>query len=209
MFKQRVLNHFRYSFWIYIIIVVASIAIWDILFTVTAHRAPEDKKIEFYIANSPQFDVEGFNDYLENIRISYMPDMEEIRAVGLIDASDNDVIGNIQLNTFIFSNQGDFYIISRERYKSYAGAGAFVELSDFIKMNNMDANSINFEKAFINIPKTEEQEELKGIFAIPLSSLQALKKYGANINDTYICLLVNNGNDNNCLKLLQYLIQDK
>ena len=47
--KNRLRNHFTYSSWKYIAIVIASIFGWNLLYTMTAYRSPEHLRIDVYI----------------------------------------------------------------------------------------------------------------------------------------------------------------
>ena len=42
-------QHFTYNWWKYLLVIACGIFLVDLLFTVTAPRTPEDKKVEFYV----------------------------------------------------------------------------------------------------------------------------------------------------------------
>ena len=69
-------HHFTYSWWKYVLALVAGIFLVNFLFTVTKPRIPEEKRVDFYIYGLAS--EESVNAYMEHIRTSEMPDMESM-----------------------------------------------------------------------------------------------------------------------------------
>ena len=49
--RKRLKNHFVYGWWKYLLAVVLCVMGVDLIFSMTAYRPPEDKKIELYMCN--------------------------------------------------------------------------------------------------------------------------------------------------------------
>ena len=72
-------HHLAYSSWKYILVLAAGIFLVDLLFTVTAPRIPEDKKVDFEIFGFA--DSEALNAYMEKVRTDQMPDMGSMSCI--------------------------------------------------------------------------------------------------------------------------------
>ena len=44
--KERLRNHLTYSGWKYLLLVIASIFVWNLVYAQTAYRSPQDKRID-------------------------------------------------------------------------------------------------------------------------------------------------------------------
>ena len=49
--RKSIANYWMYSWWKYLALVVVCVMGVDVLFTMTAYRVPEDKKVEVFILN--------------------------------------------------------------------------------------------------------------------------------------------------------------
>ena len=45
---RKIRNHFHYSFWKYLLLIVIAMFGWNLLYTTTRYRSPENLKVEFY-----------------------------------------------------------------------------------------------------------------------------------------------------------------
>lgn len=201
----KVKNHFAYSFWIYVLIVILSIVFWDLLYTATKYKPPEDKIVELYIADNPLFDEKGFETQKKYITEQLLSDMEEVSIFKLIGQGTDDYMSNMQINTFILAGQGDVYIMSKERFQSYASSGAFLALDEYIHKNAIIKNNYDYKRGLISYTDSDNVKH-SAIYGISLRNSIALKKYGIDIENSYIAILYNNANNTNSVKLLNYLI---
>ena len=48
--KDTLRNHFTYSWWKYLLLCVIGVVGWNLVFTMTAYRPPEDKKVDFIVS---------------------------------------------------------------------------------------------------------------------------------------------------------------
>ena len=204
--KKKLINHLRYTFGIYIMIVVLSVFIWDIIYSATAYRAPEDKKIEWYIGGNPAADSKKLDTFMAETRNSIMPDMEEMAAVILLDAGMQDTYSDMQLTTFIISEQGDVYLLTKDKFLSYGRAGAFLPLDDYIKNGQINIGGMDTKRGVLTVPATANEPAATHTYGIPASSLKGLIEYGINPDDMYLSILYNNKNDDNSVKFLNHIL---
>ncbi len=48
--KARWKHHLAYNGWKYILVLILSIIGWNLIYTMTAYRPPEDKKVDVYLS---------------------------------------------------------------------------------------------------------------------------------------------------------------
>ncbi|MGI5852351.1 MAG: hypothetical protein ACOX77_09650, partial [Caldicoprobacterales bacterium] len=74
--KERIRNHIQYDWWKYIVCIIATIAVWNIIATVTKPQTPPDKKIEIFLVGDYVLE-ESATNISENI-LEDFPDLWEV-----------------------------------------------------------------------------------------------------------------------------------
>ena len=192
-------NHFTYSWWKYLLVLAAGIFLVNLIFTVTTPRIPEDKKVEFYIYGLA--DDNALSAYLENVRVTEMPDMEAVTHSVLFQ---DQTYGAMTLVTHIAAHEGDIYLMPRDEFLSYAASGAFAPLEDDEALMSF------FSEAGVDLTRgwrTLSEEGERHLYGIPADVLPGLSTlcYAEN---GYLAVLAFNGNDENSLKFLRILCRD-
>lgn len=201
--KERVKHHLTYHSWKYLMLVALSIMGWNLIYTTTAYRPPAEKIVDVYLCAS-YGDQEALDAYLENIRLTEMPDMEQMQSIFLAVASD-DYYGTVQLATYIMAGEGDVYLLSKENFVNYAGQGALIDLEPYIHDGSLDTKDIDLSGGWRN--NTELGE--KHLYGIPAKAFTGMEQFAlTGLEDMYWCVLVTGGNDVNAVKLLDILIRD-
>ena len=118
-------QHFTYSWWKYLLVLVLGIFAVNLLMTVTTPRIPEDKRVDFYVYGLSE--SESLNAYMEKIRAGEMADMETMSSNTFFQDSN---YGPMQLATYMAAAEGDLYLLPRDEFLSYSTAGAFLPLED-------------------------------------------------------------------------------
>ena len=195
----RLKQHFTYNWWKYLLIVAVSIGLVDLLYSVTAYRPPREKTLGFYIygyMNEPDLTA-----YLDNVRESELPEMEEIRPQLLtVDAT----YGPMQLMTYIAAGEGDLYLIQREDFLNYAANGTLVPLeNDAVLMQLFDSAGVSLQSGWRRETETGETH----LYGIPLDKLPGLLQY-AYAEDGYLCMVVSGRNEENAAELMRILCRD-
>ena len=196
---QTLKHHFTYHWWMYVLALLAGIFLIDLLFTVTAPRTPEDKKVEFYIYGlSDQVNLDA---YMEKVRTEEMPDMESMRSVSIYQ---DETYGPMQLMTFVAAHEGDLYLLPRDEFLSLASSGGFLPLEgDAELMAIFNEAGIDLKRGWRTLSESDETH-LYGIAADLLPGLQSF----CYADNGYLSVLVNSGNDENTLKFLRILCRD-
>lgn len=129
-------HHFSYHWWQYVLIVLLSFLIWNLVFVQTAYRVPGEKRIDLYVQTAAAFD-EQMESALSAFREKAVPDVEEINVIALLPPSPQDMYANVQLVTFISAREGDIYVLGTEDYKRFAAQGAFMALDEAVDKGDL------------------------------------------------------------------------
>jgi len=197
---QRVRQHFNYSWWKYALLVACAVLGWNLIYSVTAYRPPQDKVVDLYIYGYSASDE--LQAYLDNVRANELPDMEQVDAVTV---APDETYGAMILSTRMAAAEGDLYILPKEFFQSYAGQGWFRPLEDIEGLvEGLEARDVNLERSWRMETETKERH----LYGIPLSALPGFQQYIVTEDESWLCVFVNNQNDENTIKLLNILIRD-
>lgn len=199
--KTTLRQHWEYSWWKYFLLIVLSLVVWNLVYTVTAYRPPADKKVDFYVSGA-MADQDGLNTYLENIRTTEMPDMEQMTSVIL---TNDAYYGTMQLATYIAAGEGDVYMLDGDTFQQYATSGAMLPLEGYQDLvDQAETAGISVDKGW----RTESDSGERHLYGIPASLLTGFESYGIDPDNMYLCVMCNCGNDDMAVKLMQYMIRD-
>ncbi|NLC31819.1 MAG: hypothetical protein GX781_00775 [Clostridiales bacterium] len=210
--KITLKHHFTYNLWKYILLVIVSIFFVDIVYSTTAYRSPEDKRIDIYIqgAISNQSDID---DLFEEMRIDFLPEVEVIRSAFLLSGSQDDMYAAQQLTTYLAVGEGDLYLLEAEDFKRYAAQGVFIDLSQAIEDGILNTKGIDLSSGYVAIQEYDMEKDRvviggeKRLYGIPAASLDGLlSEFGIFNQDLFIAMTVFNGNDENVLRFFNELI---
>ena len=203
--KKRVKDHFAYALWKYLILVVASVFGWNLIYTATAYRPPRDKKVDIYFVTYG-IDSDTLAAF-EALAAPHFPDMEALNflSIGMGDAE--DYYGTMQLTTYVGAQEGDIYIMTRDLMRSYAESGLFVPLNDAISEGIIQLRGIDVAEVNFQISDPEYRIVERGIYAIPAKTLYGLIEYGIDNRDLYIGVTAYSQNQPNALKMVDWFIE--
>lgn len=165
--KDRVRNHFAYSWWKYMILAVVAVFGWNLIYTATAYRAPRDKRMDVYIV-APAVGEETLNALREET-LSLFPELEDASILSVMYGDSDQYYGDMQLTTYVGAGEGDIYLLPRERFLAFANSGAFVPLDEAIETGAIDLHGIDVRATTL---QTEDGDS--GIYGIPAAELFGL-----------------------------------
>lgn len=198
--KETLRHHWNYSWWKYLTLVLCAIFGWNLIYTTTAYRPPEEKKVVLLATCLGEQD--DLNAYMESVRLTEMPDMEQMDTMMMFM---DETYGAMQLSTYIAAGEGDLYVLSKDDFQSYAASGAFVELDLLDEVADFcDEHELDVSKGWRTNTETGE----KHLYGIPLKCLPGLQAYLYGTDDYYLSVVVNNGNQDNVLKFFNILLRD-
>ena len=204
--RKSLRTHFTYYFWAYILAIVAAIFGWNLLYTMTAYRSPENKRIDLYIQSST-VTQEMAQAFMQPVWEEHVPDMEVVESI-LLSSNAQDYYGDMQMMVYIMAQEGDMYLLNSADFKSYASQGVFIDLQPYIDDGKLDVSDIDLSAGYVapvdenGIPASDRH-----LYGIPLYSLYGLMEgMGLDNRDMIVGVTIFNGNEENVIAFLNGLI---
>ena len=192
-------HHFTYSWWKYLLVLIAGIFLVNLLFTVTTPRIPEEKRVDFYIFGYS--DSESLNAYMEQIRQSEMTDMDLMTSN---TSYPDETYGAMILTTYVAANEGDLYLLPREDFLSLASYGAFLPLEEEEElMAVFNEAGLDLRRGWRTLSDSDETH----LYGIPADFLPGLSSF-CYAQDGFLAVASFGNNDENTLKFLRILCRD-
>ena len=201
--RKSIANYWMYSWWKYLALVVVCVMGVDVLFTTTAYRVPEDKKVEVFILNG-YVDADRLYNDLWPALLAFDAEQEEM-LIQNINISSSDVYAYMQFSTYVAAQQGDVCLMPTSEVKKLVTDGAeysFLELTPYIESGVIDPRDID-----LSAGRFRSSEGIEGLYAIPADSLYGLFELSNNPADSMLCILDYNGNDEASAAVLGQMIE--
>jgi len=201
-------DHLRYYGWIYAAVILVSIFGWDLVYTSTAYRPPQNKRIDLYVQSSTlrQEDAES---YFYNIASTAVADNELITVAQLTGTTETNPYAAQQIVVYLGAREGDIYILTSGDFKRYAAQGAFLPLEEYVVTDRLNLNGLDAGTGYLST--TDEQGNIGShLYGLPLKNMPRLmEKTGLSEQEgLFLCVTVFNGNEENVLCFLNELLQD-
>ena len=199
----RIKNHLTYSWWKYLLCAVLCILGVDLLFAVTAYRAPEEKKIELYLCNG-YADALALEEALWPELSARYPGQEELTVLN-IDLTAGDIYAPMQFSTYVAAQQGDVCLLPASEVSRMAGddmASVFVDLTPYIGSGVIDVSALSDAQEAL-IPAADGT----GVYAIAADSLRGLDAYGCDPTGAMLCVMHYCGNLDTAAGVVGMLIE--
>ena len=198
--SARLRQYLHYSWWKYVLLAVSVLFMWNIIFSVTAYRAPAHLKVNLYAYCYG--DQDPLDAYLTTIRTTEMSDMEEMRSVFM---TPDETYGPMQLMTYVAAAEGDLYILDKDNYQNYASQGLFIPLESIVEELGLEEQGTSLERSW----RKETDSGERHLFGIPMVYFPGFSAFTPiNLNTYYIGIAANSGNEENSVKLLKILYRD-
>lgn len=198
--NERIRNHLTYSWWKYALLIVLAIFGWNITYSITNYRAPEEKKVvvNLYVYG----DQDALDAYIAEVHETQMADMEEMYTIyTMLD----DTYGEMIFSTHVAAGEGDIYLIDRDHFQRYAASDTFLPLEGETEMvAKLEEAGISLSQGWRTVSETGERH----LFGIPCANIPGIASFVADPADCYLAVLIINRNDENVLKFLNILLDD-
>lgn len=195
-------NHLTYSWWKYLVLVVACVMGVDMLFAMTAYRVPEDKKVEVYILND-YIQAQALEETLWPPFAEAYPDQEQLTVLN-INLAGGDIYAAMQFSAYAAAQQGDVCLMPVSEVEKLAADGAqyaFLELTPYVESSLIDTEGIDLTPG-----RMSTSDGTEGLYAIPADTLYGLLAYGNDPADSMLCILDYSGNDEHAAAVLGMII---
>lgn len=201
--KKLIKHHWSYNWWKYLLLVFLCAAGVDVVFTMTAYRPPEEKKMEIYVLNG-YCDTAAMQTELEPLFFEAHPEQEELTILN-INLTGGDMYAAMQFSTYAAAQQGDVCLLPRSEVQKLAAEGAenaFMDLAPYIESGAIDVQDIDLIGG-----RMKNSEGKESIYAIPADSLYGLLAFGNDPADGMLCVMGYNGNEETSAAVVNMLIE--
>ena len=201
--KHRIKNHWAYSWWKYLVMVVCVVFGVNMFFTMTAYRSPENRKVEIYLC-SGWADAEKAHADLWPVLTEIAPEQEEMH-VANIDLVGQEYYTIMQFTTYVAAQQGDIMLLPKKEFAKYASEDAwsmYADLTPYLESGLLDAKGIDLSRGML-----ENEAGEMGVFGIPADTLYGLTDYSIDPADSMLIVTAYSGNEETCVKLVNEMIQ--
>lgn len=198
---KRIKHHFAYGAWKYLILIIAAVFGWNLIYTTTEYRPPDEKRIDFYVASNTAA-IETLQAWMEAVRLEVFPDLELMQAYTVMTGSD-DYYAQMQLATYIMAGEGDVYLLDKDRFSSFASQGAMVPLERYAAEGALNTQGLDLSGGYVTVTDTSERH----LMGIPADSLYGfINHFGVDCRGLVLCVMVRSGNEENAIKFVDYLL---
>ena len=208
--QETIKHHITYSSWKYILMAVLVVMGWSLIYTTTAYRSPQNKRIDVYIQSNIG-SQEVIDAFLEPVWKNAVPEMETVSSVVLTDV--DDYTTTMQLMAYMAAGEADIYFLSEQYFKSYASQGGFLPLEDLVADGTISVDDVDLSKGYVAFVEEYDNDGLpvktsQHLYGIPLESFYGFMN-GMQIDnrDMYAVITVNNQNDDNVIPFFNALLE--
>ena len=199
-------EHLRKCLAAYLAVIVAAVALTELLWTVTRPQIPDDRAVLVYLAaqhtNAEALDAVA-EDMLNRCKVDF-PELESVEFQGLLflDPEEN-YTGLMLLMTRLSTGEGDAFIANQSAMDALVNAGACLPLDAYLEAGWMSGHDLEpYRGAAAGIADAP-------ICGLRLDSLDALSKLGAFDNEgAFLAVAVNGHNVDSTLRALQIMVED-
>lgn len=200
--KEKLRNHLTYSLWKYAVLAAVAIFGWNIIYSITAYRVPDEKKIVVGVYSYGS-DI-NLNAYMEQVRQDLLPEMEAMEAMYIMP---DETYGAMILTTRVAARDCDIYVLPRTEFQNYAAQGAYMALDEVLPdlIDDLTEAGVSLSRG----SRTNEETGEKHQYAIPCASLPGMQSMlQCDTSDMYIGVFFATGNDENVLTFFEQFIRD-
>ncbi|MBQ7850276.1 MAG: hypothetical protein IJ343_11170 [Clostridia bacterium] len=200
--KKRIQDHLAYSWWKYGLLIIIAAMGWNIIYSMTEYRPPEEKKVivGVYSAGSDT----NLAAYMEKVQQTLLPEMEDVSPMYIMP---DEAYGDMILTTRIVANECDIYILPGTQFQNWAAQGAFMPLDELLP--ELEAE---LTEAGVSLSRGRRQNTSTGekhLYGIPCKDLPAaMEMLWTDTSDLYISVFHNTGNDENVLRFMDIFVRD-
>lgn len=200
--EKRLKDHIAYSWWKYALLILLSVFGWNLIFSMTQPRVPEDKKIIVGLYGSGT--NYNLDDYMLEVQRIHLPEMEKVEPMDILP---DTTYGDMILTTRMAANECDIYILPTTQFQSWASQGAFQPLEEVLPELVAD-----LEEAGISLSRGRRQNAdtaEKHVYGIPLRDLPGAQDLlWTDVTDLYLCVYYSTGNDDTVLEFTDIFVRD-
>lgn len=209
--KEHLRVHWHYNSWKYITAVILAIVGWSFIYTTTAYRSPQDKRIDVYLSSSSASN-EMCDEFLKPLWETVTPDMETVSSVIMLPG--NDYTAVMQLQVYLATGEGDIFFLSMDDFKAYAASESFLPLDEYVESGLINLDGIDTTAGYVKVIEEYDDEGMpvytgqQHLFGIPTDSLFGfMDGFLLDNRGMVMCISITNQNEANVVPFFNALLQ--
>lgn len=193
---EKLKNHFIYSWWKYLLVLLIGIFGVDLLYVVSEPRVADDAKMNIIaVGFASEMDL---GEYIDRVCTDEMPDILE-KSVSIIP---DDASVYQYLTTRMTAREGELYILPRDCFQWMMSSGILLPLENDAELSGL-LSGMEITEGYGNPPSSRDIH----LYGIHLSHLAGLQEY-LYIRDGFICVPDFRKNTENAVQFLHCLVRD-
>jgi len=199
--KERVQNHFTYSWWKYALLAAIAVFGWNLFYTATAYRAPKDKRLDIYFVTHA-LSAEA-TELVSAQVLEHFPELEDSTCASIVYTKEDNYYGAIQLTTYMGAGEGDVYLMTKERFDALKESGGFEPLDAAIASGELDLRGIDTSRGIAT-----DESGVTALFGVPADTLYGfMDAYGVDNRDLVICVMAYSHNKGTAIRYVDWLVK--
>ncbi len=213
--KERLKNHWMYSSWKYLLMIVIFVAGWNLTYSITEYQPPREKRLEVYFLSTSYVEenITALEEELSPLFVGEAEgDMEELNFYVVNYGSDDDVYGPQLLMTRLASHEGDIYMVDEATFASFVAQELATPLDEYIASGALDVTGQDLETVTRAEPAGQDEDGNtiysgeRHVYALPAEPLYGLVNENIIANTgMYFVVMSYTDKVDTCIELLNVL----
>lgn len=199
--REKIRNHFTYSWWIYALILIFAIFGWNLLYTTTRYQSPDYLKVEFYYTGARMDAPSDIYELMEQLHQEQFPDMEVVEYLEL--ALNDDYYGGMTVTLKTMNGEGDVYLMENQYFQEY-GLSVMTDLTPYVESGAINVEGLDISSGYMTDPENGKTT----LCGIPASHLKGFEEYGITVDNYYLCVPLLNGNTEKAVQLINWFLAE-
>ncbi|SHF46991.1 hypothetical protein SAMN02746089_01977 [Caldanaerobius fijiensis DSM 17918] len=200
--KEKILDHFYYEWWKYVVAILIILFVWNITSNYIYQKSIEGKKIEIYLVGP--YLADSNLQHIKSRMLRDFPELKEILLSNIPMRGPEDMAAWQKVMTYIGSQTGDIYVFDKDIFVQFAKRGAFLPLESYLK------------NGVLNIPRDDtargtvlsDLDKKDHVYGLPIDSLQKLNQMGFDTRDKFISVTAFSKKKDTSVKILRWIFDN-
>jgi maltose-binding protein MalE len=205
--RETLQNHLHYDWWKYVVGIVVTVMLWNLVSTMTRPQTPPDKKVDIFLVGD--YLLEENAEPISQRMLEDFPELLEINFMNIPLGGDPEleIMGRQKLMVVIGAQEGDIFVFSKQEYETFAKQGAFMPLDEYIDdeiTKYIPAEEL--EKYKLSVEYEYAQDKQPHIYGIPLKGVTIFNDTGYNVEDKVLSIMAYSKNKEKAIEVMKWIV---